>query len=97
MDALENLIGSSLTMWSRTHSVHRDGIDDHIIIRAEGDVVLTIDRAPKGMPFRWVVETRGRKRTAASVVGVLRIVRQNLAPRYQPYQLTIAPLPGLPS
>jgi hypothetical protein len=64
---------------------------------ATNDVALLIARAPAGMPFRWVVTKAERKRTAASVNGVLRIVRQALAPAYQPMQLRISPLPAPPN
>jgi hypothetical protein len=45
------------------------------------------------MPFRWVITHLERKRTAASVSGVLRNTRQILAPDYQPLRLRIAPQP----
>jgi len=50
-------------------------------------------RAPSELPFRWTVAVNGRQRTAASVNGVLRIVRQALAPGYQPQSLRIAAPP----
>ncbi|MEO0477647.1 MAG: hypothetical protein AAF085_17010 [Planctomycetota bacterium] len=61
-----------------------------------GDVEMMIERAPQAMPFRWFLSIDGRKRTAASVAGVLRIVRQTLAPGYEPLSLRIAPTPIVP-
>ncbi len=76
-------------------SVRVDGTE---VIRLNGDishVAIGIRRAPPSMPVRWVVEVGGRTRTAASVVGVLRIVRQAVAADYQPARLRLAPLPVL--
>jgi len=96
IDSLAHLLAESLATWrcSSGISVSVSGPD---AIKLRGDhsgISISIVRAPSGMPFRWIVETGNRKRTAASVTGVLRIVRQTLAPDYQPAKLRIAPLPG---
>ncbi len=91
---LSALLRESMTMWSLDSDVQLTATDGDIEIRSGSGSDLCIVRAPANMPFRWVVTIDGRKRTAASIVGVLRIVRQSLAPGYQPYQLTITPLPG---
>jgi len=96
-DALDDLLRASLAMWSLAEEVQLDREAGQLVMSTGADTVLKISRAPNGMPFRWAVDVNGRKRTAASVVGVLRIVRQSLAPSYQPYQLTMAALPGNPS
>ena len=94
MDALQDLLQVSFEHWSLEAGIKQTNVDNHIYIEACGTGRLKIYRAPNDMPFRWVVEIDERKRTAASVNGVLRIVRQTLAPGYQPYQLTMSPSPG---
>ena len=97
LDELSVLLRTSITMWSLDDTVQLAALADEIKIQSGSGMVLRVVRAPGEMPFRWVVTIDGRKRTAASVVGVLRIVRQSLAPGYQPYQLTMTPLPGHPA
>ncbi|MGI9479559.1 MAG: hypothetical protein ACR2PI_22845 [Hyphomicrobiaceae bacterium] len=94
MTALEQLLRASLAQWQLHGDVQGD---DDTITLGHGDSTLSIGRAPDGMPFRWVVQVDSRRRTAASVNGVLRIVRQTLAPGYEPLSLRIAPLPAMPS
>ena len=93
MPAVARLIAASFDAWRLQGDVKRS--DAEICVTA-GEVALRISRAPPGMPFRWVVSISGRKRTAASVVGVLRIVRQTVAPGYEPLRLRIASLPATP-
>ncbi len=93
--SLARLLEESLAAWQcpADLSVRADGTE---VIRLHGDVPqvrVNIRRAPPSMPFRWVVEVGGRKRTAASVVGVLRIVRQAVAADYRPARLRLAPSP----
>ncbi|MEM8976193.1 MAG: hypothetical protein AAGD43_29345 [Pseudomonadota bacterium] len=97
LDELSVLLRTSITMWSLDDAVQLAALADEIEIQSGSGMVLRIVRAPPEMPFGWVVTIDGRKRTAASVVGVLRILRQSLAPGYQPYQLTMTPLPGHPA
>ena len=94
MTALAQLLQTSLAQWQLAGDVECDG---GAITLTHSDSLLSIGKAPDGMPFRWVVDVGGRRRTAASVNGVLRIVRQTLAPGYQPLSLRIAPLPAMPS
>ena len=91
---LARLLDVSLAEWQLTGDVGEanGGI---ISLRCNG-TDISIERAPRGMPFRWVLVIEGRKRTAASVGGVLRIVRQTLAPGYEPLSLRIAPAPIVP-
>ena len=91
--ALAGLLKESLTAWQLDGYVST--INDGINVSAE-DKSLLIARAPAGMPFRWVVTVADRRRTAASVNGVLRIVPQTIAPGYEPLSLRIAPLPVRP-
>jgi hypothetical protein len=95
--SLALLLEESLAAWQcpADLSVRADGTE---VIRLNGDVsqiLVNVRRAPPSMPFRWVVELGGRERTAASVVGVLRIVRQAVAADYQPARLRLAPPPVL--
>lgn len=94
MASLKRLLDASLTAWQLDGQVTAD--NDEILVRNDS-AELIIARAPDGMPFRWVVTVDGRRRTAASVNGVLRIVRQTLAPGYEPLHLRIAPPIGLPN
>lgn len=94
VDALRDLLEASIDCWALEVAIDQSSVDDHIHIEADGTARLKIYRAPDNLPFRWVVEINERKRTAASINGVLRVVRQTLAPGYQPYQLTMAPSPG---
>lgn len=92
-EALAHLLRASLSEWQLTGTVHAE---DAQLSLVSGEMELGIARADAAMPFRWVVTVDGRRRTAASVNGVLRIVRQALAPGYQPMNLRIAPLPAVP-
>ena len=94
MTALERLLQASLAQWQLAGDVRADaaGLTVNSL-----ETTLSIDKAPSGMPFRWVIKVNERRRTAASVNGVLRIVRQTLAPGYEPLSLRIAPLPAVPS
>ena len=93
MKALQRLLETSLEAWQLTGKVGANGAG---LVLNSRDTELSIAKAPTGMPFRWVVTIDGRRRTAASVNGVLRVVRQTLAPEYQPLSLRIAPLPAKP-
>ena len=94
MTALKQLLHAGLAQWQLDAAVEAD---PGAITVSQETTTLTITRAPAGMPFRWVVDRNGRQRTAASVNGVLRIVRQTLAPGYVPMSLRIAPLPAVPT
>lgn len=94
MTALERLLRASLAQWQLAGEVRPVAAG---LTVSNNDATLSIGKAPSGMPFRWVVKVNGRRRTAASVNGVLRIVRQTLAPGYEPLSLRIAPLPAVPS
>ena len=94
VDALRDLLEASIDCWALEAGIDQSSVDEHIHIEADGPAPLKMYRSPGNMPFRWSVEISERKRTAASINGVLRIVRQTLAPGYQPYQLTMAPSPG---
>ena len=90
-DALEALLRESLAVWHKPGEV-RQAADRTISVRT-ALATLTIRRAPPGLPFRWIVEMMGRERGAASISGVLRLVRKALDAEYVPYPARIAPLP----
>ncbi len=87
--ALADLLEASLAVWRITPSVSVERRSD-AMIGLVGRGELIVRRAAHGLPFRWVVNVDGRKRTAASVSGVLRIVRQHFEPEFQPLTVTIA-------
>lgn len=95
--ALVRLLAASLEAWNI------DGAVQHAHEPADGGAValirtdgadIAVGRAPAGMPFRWTVRVGERVRTAASVVGVLRIVRQAVAADYTPMPLRVAAMPA---
>ena len=92
-DALVDLLEASIALWTVAPDVKVKIHGEHDVIVVTPQLTLTIARAPAGMPFRWVVKTDDRTRTAASIPGVLRIIRQHLSPTYEPLKVTIGPLP----
>jgi len=91
--SLARLLEECLGQWQRRGAVEITADPVGIALSTQ-DAELSIARAPDGMPFRWVIVANGRRRVAASVNGVLRIVRQTLAPGYQPLGLRVAPQPS---
>ena len=91
---LHLLLDESLRAWRIAGEVTRD--DAVGIVVTAKDARLVVAPAPEGVPFRWVVKSGGRTRTAMSVTGVLGIVRQAVDPGYQPLRVRIAPAPVVP-
>ena len=91
---LHLLLDESLRAWRIAEAVARDEAGG--IVVTANDARLVVMSAPEGVPFRWVVKTGGRTRTAMSVTGVLGIVRQAVDPSYQPLRVRIAPVPVVP-
>ncbi len=91
LERLCGLIGLSVEMWAGTAQAAVRLDDSGTITLASDAHHVTVERAPEDMPFRWVVTCDGRKRTAASVTGVLRVVRQHITPGYEPFKLTVTP------
>lgn len=94
--ALDALIAKSLAQW-RCEPVSRGlrSSDGALTLRSDQHII-TVERAAEGLPFRWIVHIDDHRRVAASVVGVLRIVRQTVTTSYRPGHVTIAPLPPAP-
>lgn len=91
---LHRLLSESLRAWRIAGEVARDEAGG-IVITAK-DTRLVVTPAPEGVPFRWLVVTGGRTRTAMSVTGVLSSVRQGIDADYQPLRVRIAPAPVVP-
>ena len=90
-DIVCELLAQSLPAWGLFGSVGRDG-DQAITVSCNG-VQIRVERAPPGLPFRWMVAVNGRKRGALSLVAVLRQVRSALDPGYAINRVRIAELP----
>ena len=91
---LHLLLDESVRAWRIAGEVSRDDAGG-IVVTAK-DARLVVTPAPEGAPFRWLVATGARSRTAMSVAGVLGIVRQAMDPSYQPLRVRIAPVRVLP-
>jgi len=81
-DSLYELLVQSLAAWRIAGHVER-AAGGSFLVRA-GATEICIERAPKHLPFRWMVTTAGRRRGALSVVAVLRQLRVALDPGYVP-------------
>jgi hypothetical protein len=99
IQALQRLLEASIMAWHLDAQMVIEDGDGAIELRS-AQTVLRITPAPAEMPFRWTVMINGRRRTAASVNGVLRMVRQTLSPGYVPRCMRVgSPVakPQLPS
>lgn len=90
-DTVAALLTQSLTLWRAEADIERGGAGLFLIRVAAHDI--RIERAPSGVPFRWMVTVSGRRRGAASLVGVLRQMRSALDPGYAEVRVRIAPVP----
>lgn len=93
-ETVAELLAQSLAAWSSGGEVERAGPGVFLI----GTVprAIRIERASSGLPFRWMVTVAGRRRGAASLVGVLRQLRQAIQPDYAGIRLRIALAPMVP-
>jgi hypothetical protein len=57
---------------------------------------IRVEPAPPDLPFRWIVIVDGRRRSAISLVAVLRQVHAALDPGYATMRARIAPFPLVP-
>lgn len=74
--ALRALIADSLTLWGVTGRV--DIADAGIRITAGDQVLHVAQAAPEEAPMRWWLLRDGRRRPAASMLGLLRSLRYAL-------------------
>ena len=95
-DALQELIQESLAQWGCGEVSEVSRGTDGVLMLTSGQHVITVERAPEGLPFRWIVHVDQRRRAAASIVGVLRMIRQTLSIDYAPGHVTVAQLPPAP-
>jgi hypothetical protein len=90
------LLRTSLAVWGADANV--EIAPDAVAVVHTGELTLRIARAPSTIPFRWVVRYGMRERPAASVNGLLRIVREVVEPGWHPGRARVVPLdPGLAS
>ena len=93
-DCVVVLLQESLAAW-RVRAVIRRSPDGSLELCA-ADVLLTIARAPDGLPFRWLVGEPQRRRPVSGLPGLLRTLRTAVDPGFRPLPVRIAALPLAP-
>jgi hypothetical protein len=95
LDHLRELMTQSLPAWR---------LAGEVCLTSGGAVLVScdsheirIEAAPPGVPFRWVVTIDGRRRTAISLIAVLRQVRAALDPGYATMRVRVATFPLVPT
>lgn len=91
---LYELMTQSLVAWRLIGTVHGTS-DGAILVSCQGHNIR-IEPAPPDLPFRWIVIVDNRRRTAISLVAVLRQLRAALDPGYATMRVCIAPFPLVP-
>jgi len=76
VDALPRLLQQCLKDWSIAGQVERSADAGYRLFG--DDFEITVARCADTLPFRWSVQTSERTRTASSINGLLRHVRQSL-------------------
>jgi hypothetical protein len=92
---LRELMKQSLLAWRLAGEVR--GADGGAILVSCDNREILIAPAPPDLPFRWTVTIDGRRRTAISVIAVLRQVRTAFDPGYAPMRVRVAAVPLVPS
>jgi len=92
---LRELMTQSLPAWRLTGDI--SGADDGAVLVSCDNHEIRIAPAPPGVPFRWTVTIDGRRRTAISLIAVLRQVRTALDPGYAAMRVRVATVPLVPS
>jgi hypothetical protein len=95
LDHLRELMTQALLAWRLTGEICDTG-DGAVLVSCEKHDIR-IERAPPGVPFRWVVTIDGRRRTAISLIAVLRQVRTALDPGYATMRVRVATFPLVPT
>jgi len=95
IDLAHELLTQSLAAWRVVGSIRSES--DGAIMICGGHKDIRIDRAPNDLMFRWIVTVEGRKRSAISLVAVLRQVREALDPGYAASRVRVAVSPLVPS
>jgi hypothetical protein len=91
LEHLHELMTQSLVAWRLTGSVHNSS-DGGVVVSCR-EHSIRIEPASPDLPFRWIVMIDNRRRTAISLVTVLRQVRTVLDPGYATMRACIAPFP----
>jgi len=94
-DLVAELLAQSLAAWRLAGNVRR--MADGSLALSCGGIDITVEPAPPGGPFRWMVTVAGRRRPAVSLVAVLRQVRTALDPGYAKNNVRVAVAPLVPS
>jgi hypothetical protein len=89
------LLAQSLCAWRLSGHVARSSAGA-IWIACNG-IDISVEPAPPGIPFRWMVTVAGRKRGAISLPAVLRQVRAALDPGYARNKVRVALTTLVPS
>jgi hypothetical protein len=95
LEHLRELMTQALPAWRLAGEVC--GADDGAILVSCDNREIRIAPAPPGVPFRWTVTIDGRRRTAISVIAVLRQVRAVLDPGCAAMRVRVAPVPLVPT
>ena len=93
-DHLHTLMTQSLLAWRLIGTVHSTSYGSIVMSCKEHSI--RVEPAPPDLPFRWIVIVDGRRRSAISLVAVLRQVRAALDPGYATMRARIAPFPLVP-
>ena len=88
LDLACELMAQSLAAWRVAGRVQRSPDGTIVICGALKDI--RINPAPADLMFRWMVTIDGRKRSAISLVSVLRQVRKALDPGYAANRVRVA-------
>jgi hypothetical protein len=94
VDLACELLVQSLAAWRVAGDVQRSSEGSIVICGALKDI--RINPAPADLMFRWIVTIDGRKRSAISLVSVLRQVREALDPGYATNRVRVALTPLVP-
>ncbi len=95
VEYLRELMTQSLLAWRLAGDVC--GANDGSVLVFCDNHEICIAPAPPDLPFRWTVTIDGRRRTAISVIAVLRQVRTALDPGYAAMRVRVATVPLVPS
>ena len=90
-ESVFQLLQESLQAWAVAGTVTRAGNGSLELNTAAGR--LSIERAPVGLPFRWLIVSDARRRPASGIAGLLRGVRAAIDADYRPVRVRITPLP----
>jgi hypothetical protein len=94
VDMACELLVQSLAAWRVVGDVQRSPEGSIVICGALKDI--RINPAPANLMFRWMVTIDGRKRSAISLVSVLRQVREALDPGHAANRVRVALTPLVP-